>query len=132
MNCTDVSVPFCFGKGGSVVLINCSLCGTEATLFYLAGPVCSSFSAKPCKLFPRLDSTNKTALFCLLLLRDSRHAFLFSILPSILLSLANLAGAIRLQWVPVTYFFRIITPPMSWLGEVGCSSHPLSHVVSIL
>ena len=31
------SVPF--GKGGSGVLANCSLCGTEATLSFLAGPV---------------------------------------------------------------------------------------------
>ena len=30
---TDGSVPFYFGKGDSGVLANCSLCGTEATLF---------------------------------------------------------------------------------------------------
>ena len=40
---TDGSVPFPFGKGGSGVLANCSRCGTEATLSYSAGPVCSSF-----------------------------------------------------------------------------------------
>ena len=49
--CTDGSVPFSFGKGGSGVLANCSLCGTEATLSFLAGPVCSSFSAKSCAIF---------------------------------------------------------------------------------
>ena len=43
---TDGSVPFPFGKGGSGVLANCSLCGAEATLSYSAGPVCSSFSAE--------------------------------------------------------------------------------------
>ena len=43
---TDSSVPFPFGKGGSDVLTNCSLCGTEATLSFSAGPVCSSFSAE--------------------------------------------------------------------------------------
>ena len=50
---TDGSVPFPFGKGGSGVLANCSLCGTEATLSFSAGPVCSSFSAEvlpPCSL----------------------------------------------------------------------------------
>ena len=36
---TDGSVPFPFDKGGSGVLANCSLCGTEVTLFFfLAGP----------------------------------------------------------------------------------------------
>ena len=44
----DGSVPFLFGKGSSGVLANCSLCGTEATLSFSAGPVCSSFSAKAC------------------------------------------------------------------------------------
>ena len=37
---TDGSVPFPLGKGGSGVLANCSLCGTEATLSFSAGPVC--------------------------------------------------------------------------------------------
>ena len=37
---TDGSVPFPFGKGGSGVLANRSLCGTEATLPFSAGPVC--------------------------------------------------------------------------------------------
>ena len=40
---TDGFVPFSFGKGGSGVLANCSLCGTEATLSFSAGPVCSKF-----------------------------------------------------------------------------------------
>ena len=86
VNCTNGSDPFCFGKGGSVVLINCSLCGTEATLFYLAGPVCSSFSAKICKRFADLDSTNKTVTPLRLSLCPC-YAFLFSILPSISLSI---------------------------------------------
>ena len=47
---TDSSVPFPFGKGSSGVLANCSLCGTEATLSFSAGPVCSSFSAEVCAL----------------------------------------------------------------------------------
>ena len=43
---TDGSVLFPFGKGGSGVLANCSLCGTEATLSFSAGPVCLSFSLR--------------------------------------------------------------------------------------
>ena len=46
----DGSVPFPFGKGGSGVLANCSLCGTEATLSFSAGPACSSFSAEACAI----------------------------------------------------------------------------------
>ena len=47
---TDSSVPFPFGKGSSGVLDNCSLDGTEATLSFLVGPVCSSFSAEACAI----------------------------------------------------------------------------------
>ena len=62
---TDASVPFLFGKGGSGVLANCSLCGTEATLTVSAGPACSSFSAEACPfctLFAGRGSTNKSAI----------------------------------------------------------------------
>ena len=62
---TDGSVLFLFGKGGSAVLANCSLCGTEATLFFSAGPVCSSFSAEACVILHALGglgSTNKSAI----------------------------------------------------------------------
>ena len=45
---TDGSVPFAFDKDGSGVLANCSLCGTKTTLSFLAGPVCSRFSAEVC------------------------------------------------------------------------------------
>ena len=47
---TNGSVPFLFDKGGSGVLANCSLCGTEATLSFSAGPVCSSFSTEACAI----------------------------------------------------------------------------------
>ena len=59
---TDGSVPLSFGKGGSGVL---SHCGSEATLSFSAGPVCSSFplkSAPFCKLFAGLGSNNKSAI----------------------------------------------------------------------
>ena len=49
---TDSFVPF--GKGSSGVLANCSLCRTEVTLFFSAGPVCSSFSAEACAILHAL------------------------------------------------------------------------------
>ena len=51
---TDGSVSFPFGKGGSSVLANCSLCGTEATLSFSADSVCSSFSAEACTILHAL------------------------------------------------------------------------------
>ena len=47
-------VLFAFGKGDSGVLVNCFLCGTEATLSYSAGPICLSFSAKACTILHAL------------------------------------------------------------------------------
>ena len=35
-------------------LFNCSLCGTETTLFFSAGPVCSSFSTEACVILQPL------------------------------------------------------------------------------
>ena len=51
---TDGSVPFPFGKGGSSVLAKCSLCGTEATLSFSAGLVCSNFSTEACAILHAL------------------------------------------------------------------------------
>ena len=47
---TKGSCFFPFGKDGPRVFANCSLCGTEATLSFSAGPVCSSFSAEACAI----------------------------------------------------------------------------------
>ena len=47
---TDGFVPFPFGKGGSGVLANCSLCGTEDTFSFSAGPACLSFFAEACAI----------------------------------------------------------------------------------
>ena len=73
---TDGSVPFPFGKGGSGVLANCSLCGTEATLSFSEGPVCSSFSAEACAILHALCWSRQHQQVChfssLLLLSDSR------------------------------------------------------------
>ena len=51
---TDGSVPFPFGKGGSGVFANCSLCGTETTYSFSAGPVCSCFSPETCAILHAL------------------------------------------------------------------------------
>ena len=106
---TDGSVPFPFGKGGSGVLANCSPCGTEATLFFSAGPVCSSFSAEACAILHALCWSRQHQQVChfssLLLLSDSRSV-LSSIFPLISNSVADLTGtvflsscSVRLQWV---------------------------------
>ena len=112
---TDGSVPFPFGKGSSSVLANCSLCGVEATLSFLAGPVCSSFSAEACTILHALCWSLQHQQVChfssLLLLPDSRFVLAaLSSPPSFLLSqtlwqiwqeLSSLCFcSIRLQWVP--------------------------------
>ena len=94
---TDDSVPFPFGKSGSGVLANCSLCGTEATLFFSAGPVCSSFSAEACTILHALCWSRQHHKVChfssLLLLFDCRSV-LSSIFPLISNSVADLAGTV--------------------------------------
>ena len=112
---TDGSVPFPFGKGGSGVLAKCSLCGTEATLSFSAGPVCSSFSAEDCAILHALCWSRQHQQVChfssLLLLSDSRSVLAtLSCPPSFLLSqtlwqirpeLSSLSScSITLQWVP--------------------------------
>ena len=107
---TDGSVPFSFGKSGSGVLANCSLCGTEATLSFSAGPVCSSFSAEACAIVHALCWSRQHQFSFLLLLSDSRSVLAtLSSPPSFLLSqtlwqiwqeLSSLSYSIRLQWVP--------------------------------
>ena len=112
---TDGSVSFPVGKGGSGVLANCSLCGTEATLFFLAGPVCSDFSAEACAILHALwwsrQHQQASHFSSLLLLSDSRFVLAtLSSPPSFLLSqtlwqiwqeLSSLSSfSIRLQWVP--------------------------------
>ena len=115
---TDGSVPFPFGKGGSGVLANCSLCGTEATLSFSAGPVCSSFSAEVCAIVQVLCWSQQHHKVChfssLLLLSDSRSVLAtLSSPPPFLLSqtlwqiwqeLSTLSCSIRLQWVPGNTF----------------------------
>ena len=112
---TDGSVPFPFGKGGSGVLVNCSLYGTEASLSFSAGPVCSSFSAEACAILHAFCWSRQHHQVChfssLLILSHSRSVLAtLSCPPSFLLSqtlwqilqeLTSLSFfSIRLQWVP--------------------------------
>ena len=94
---TDGSVPFPFGKGGSGILANCSLCNTEATLLFSAGPVCSSFSAEACVILHALCWSQQHQQVChfssFLLLSDS-NSVLSSIFPLISNSVADLAGTV--------------------------------------
>ena len=65
----DGSIPFSLGKNGSGVLANCSLFGTEATLFFQQAQHAQVFPLKPApsfKLFSGLRSTNKfdTSFLC--------------------------------------------------------------------
>ena len=112
---TDGSVPFPFGKGGSGVLANCSLCGTEVTVSFSTGPVCSSFSSEACAILHALCWSRQHHKVChfssLLLLSDSRSVLAtLSSPPPFLLSqtlwqiwqeLSSLSScSIRVQWVP--------------------------------
>ena len=112
---TNGSVPFPFGKGGSGVLANCSLCSTEAIPFFSVGPVCSSFSAEACVIPRVLCWSRQHQQVChfssLLLLSDSRFVLTtLSFSPSFLLpqflwqiwqELSSLFScSVRLQWVP--------------------------------
>ena len=112
---TDGFVPFPFGKGGSGVLANCSLCGAETTLSFSVGSVCSSFSAEACAILHALCWSRQHQQVChfssLLLLSDSRSVLAaLSSPPSFLLSqtlwqiwqeLTSVSFcSIRLQWVP--------------------------------
>ena len=139
---TDGSVPFPVGKGGSGVLANCSLCGTEATLSFSAGPVCSSFPAEACAILHALCWSRQHQQVChfssLLLLSDSRSvlAALSSHLKlcgrfgrNCLLSPSVLSGY---NGSPDICFSRGTTRPMSWPDGVRCLRPPQSLVVSLL
>ena len=111
---TDGSIPFPFGKCGSGVLAICFLCGTEATLFFSAGPVCCSFSAETCAILHALcwSRQHQQACHFLSFVYLSDSCFVLAILsapPFFLLSqtlwqiwqeLSSLSCFHRLQWVP--------------------------------
>ena len=84
------------------VLANCSLCGTEATLFFSAGPVCLSFFTEPCAILHAfcwfsVAPISLPILFSsptILTLVLSRNPILSSIFPLISNSVADLAGTV--------------------------------------
>ena len=144
---TDGSVPVPFGKGGSGVLANCSLCGTEATLSFSAGPVCSSFSAEACAILHALcwsRQHHKSAIFllffsCLTLALSSPPCPLLHL--SCYLKLCGRSGRNCLLSPPVlsgyngspdTRFSRGTTQLMSWPDGERCLRPPQSLVVSLL
>ena len=121
---TDGSVLFVFCKDCFGVLANCSLCGTEATLFFSVGPVCSSFSAEACAILQALCWSRKHQQIChfssRLFLSDSRSV-LSSIFPFTLISGRNcflsppvLSGC---NGSPDIRFSRATTRLMSWPDE---------------
>ena len=96
---------------GSGVLPNCSLCGTETTLSFSAGPVCLSFSAQASTILHAIcwfRQHQQVCHFSSLLLSDSRSVLTsLSSPPSFLLpqflwqELSSFSAcSIRLQWVP--------------------------------
>ena len=117
---TDGSVPFPFGKDGSGVLANCSLCGTKATLFFSADLVCSSFSAEACTILHALcGSTNKSSI-----------SLLFSYLTLATLSSPTLLSGYNGS--PDTRFSRRTTQLMSWPDGERYLFPEQSLVVSLL
>ena len=104
---TDGPVLSPLRKGGSGVLADCPLCGTEATLFFSAGPVCSSFSAEACAILQAFCWSRKHQQIChfslLLLLYDSLLLSL-PLCPLFRLSFhLNLSGRNCLLFPPVFY-----------------------------
>ena len=109
---TDGSVPFPFGKDSYGVLANCSLCGTEVTLSFSAGPVCSNFSAEACAILLALCWSRQHQQVChfsSLLLSDFHSVTTLPSSPSFLLpqslwlicqKLSSFSSCfIRLQWI---------------------------------
>ena len=99
---TDGSVPFPFGKDGSGVLSNCSLCGLRPPFSFQQAQYAQVFPLTPapsCKLFGGLGSTNKSATSISLSLCPP-FFLLPQFLPQIWQELFSLSScSIRLQWV---------------------------------
>ena len=125
---TDDSVPFPFGKEGSGMLANCFLCGTEATLSFSAGPVCSSFSAKACAILHTpcwSRQHQQVCRFSSLLLSDSRFVLAtLSSSPSFLLpqSLWQELSPLLLNYQTTMGLWTLVSPserPGWWAGQTG-------------
>ena len=95
MTLTDSSILFLFGKGGSSILVFCSLCGAEGSFSWLADPVCSSFSVEAWVILQTLLLTVAlTSLIFLYLKLSLCSCYFFSIL-FFSLSLAHLRGTVQ-------------------------------------
>ena len=143
----DGSALFPFGKGSSDALVNCSLCGNQATLFSLPGPVCSSFFAEACTILKAVCWCRQHQQVChfssLRLSLCPQHTvlsfdFSFTSNPltssgtfgrNCLLSPPVLSGC---HGSPDIYFSRGTTQLMSWPGAVHYSCALQSLVVSLL
>ena len=135
---TDGSDPFPFGKGGSGVLANCSLCGTEVTLSFSTGLVRLIFSAKAYAIlhfYTGLGSTIKSATSHFL---SSNLTLVFSsplcsvlLLPqSLWQELSSLSScSIRLRWVP-GHSFLLRFPPKNLCSLVTLAVLPLVYAAS--
>ena len=143
---TDCSASFPFGKGSSGVLANCSLCGTEATLSFSAGPVCSSFS-EVCAILHTLCWSRQHQQVCYFLLFSSCLTLILSSPPYPLLhlfsylKLCGRSGRNCLLSPPVlsdyngspdTRFFWGMMQLMSWPDGERYLRPPQSLVVSLL
>ena len=135
MICTDGFAPFTFRKRGCCVFANSSLCGAEATLSYLADPMCSIFCAHVRTSLQALCWSRRhpqdchfTSLFFSLTL----CTFFLCALPShtlwfILQELSFLS--IRLQWISDYSFLLGMTLPINWPDKVRCSCDLQFYVV---
>ena len=84
---------FLLVKATPALLANWSLCGTETTLCFSSGPVCSSVSAEACTIvhaFANLGSTNKSGIFLLF------SSYLTLVLSSPLCPLLHLSSYLKL------------------------------------
>ena len=104
---------FLLAKAAPAFLPNCSHCGTEATLSFSSGPVCSSFSAEACAILHSLCWSRQHQHACHFSSRLSDSRFVLATLSSppsfhlpetlwqIWQELSSLSSCfIRLQWVP--------------------------------
>ena len=108
---TNSCVPFSFGKSGSGVFANCSLCGTEVTLSLLAGIDYSSFSIKAYAILQALCWSRRHQKVChfsvFLLLSDFHSALssVFSLTSNSLVDLEKTAFSLFVIRNPGTSFF---------------------------